>query len=703
MSELKLKKAGCFNYYLSKNRTPLLFHLSMVVSWLIYIIYSVIQSNSYYRVLLFGVGSDTFMDFFNSCRDAAQGMGCYTERHVIYPPMANLFYKFCNHFITDNYLDTDIWDKFKILDQPSNMMVYVFITAIFLGIIILLLNEFIEGSKLFKSVTALALIATYPMIYTIERGNIIIIAFLLVLVFVMYYDSDNKWLSEFACICLALAASIKMYPAMYGLMLIIAKKYKQAIRTVVYGVLMFVLPFGAYGWFKGMKIWKDNIVGFSQIHSLEINFAGVTSAKSTLYIAVYKLTGKYGLNVYGDYILSVVVIFALILAVILLKKNYQKYIAMVVLLDCIPGAGGAYTFIFLIIPLVMMLKEKKIRLYDYLYFFVIMGMFVPHALPLKFEMGYVSTNYGIEGLEILFLFLLVVADLIYTVIVERINKNNNNPSKKILKEKKAKKVVATMAVTVIALSFVVNTMGATVYADESSEDSYYSEILEIDGVTYKVASIPEEEIPYSFIRTDYIIDGNNYPIITRYVGEYAQFGWIVVFYADAGDGYKLYQYDTAMESLIPFLYLTYNGVEYPILAARFASFTGKMLHYEVNFDTILGVSKEVAYFNYLSSFPGFEEKNRYLVCLLNEDNKLGYYSYEILDGTNANIELYDEVVFYPLPESPTIANHTLAKKLHASAEMTTIISMTAIFVPTVLLSALWVFIEYKREKKLASK
>ena len=35
-------------------------------------------------------GDDFLMDFYNSVRDVAQGTGVYTERHVIYPPMANL-------------------------------------------------------------------------------------------------------------------------------------------------------------------------------------------------------------------------------------------------------------------------------------------------------------------------------------------------------------------------------------------------------------------------------------------------------------------------------------------------------------------------------------------------------------------------------------------------------------------------------------
>ena len=41
----------------------------------------------------------------------------------------------------------------------------------------------------------------------------------------------------------ALAAGLKLYPAIFGLLLLFDKKYKEAIRLVVYGILAVVIPF----------------------------------------------------------------------------------------------------------------------------------------------------------------------------------------------------------------------------------------------------------------------------------------------------------------------------------------------------------------------------------------------------------------------------------------------------------------------------
>ena len=55
------------------------------------VIYTVL-GNGRFSDSFFLRGGDFFMDFFNSIRDAAQGSGVYSERGVIYPPMANLIF-----------------------------------------------------------------------------------------------------------------------------------------------------------------------------------------------------------------------------------------------------------------------------------------------------------------------------------------------------------------------------------------------------------------------------------------------------------------------------------------------------------------------------------------------------------------------------------------------------------------------------------
>lgn len=50
-------------------------------------------------------------------------------------------------------------------------------------------------------------------------------------------------LRELALICLACAAAMKLYPALFGLLLLSDKKYKEAVRAVIYGIVLLVVPF----------------------------------------------------------------------------------------------------------------------------------------------------------------------------------------------------------------------------------------------------------------------------------------------------------------------------------------------------------------------------------------------------------------------------------------------------------------------------
>lgn len=56
-------------------------------------------------------------------------------------------------------------------------------------------------------------------------------------------DSPNKILREAALIFVAVSAGFKLYPALFGFLWIAEKRYKEAARLVLYGLLAFFVPF----------------------------------------------------------------------------------------------------------------------------------------------------------------------------------------------------------------------------------------------------------------------------------------------------------------------------------------------------------------------------------------------------------------------------------------------------------------------------
>lgn len=98
----------------------------------------------------------------------------------------------------------------------------------------------------------IAVVLSAPvMCGAIERGNISLLTAILVLAALYLKDSDNRFLRELAMILIAMAAEIKVYPAIVGLVYIKEKRYKEAVRLVIYGLLFFLVPFAFTGGIAG--------------------------------------------------------------------------------------------------------------------------------------------------------------------------------------------------------------------------------------------------------------------------------------------------------------------------------------------------------------------------------------------------------------------------------------------------------------------
>ena len=82
-----------------------------------------------------------------------------------------------------------------------------------------------------------------PMLFAIERGNLILVGFLLSMYFAEAYRSRSAFTKHTALVALALAAAVKIYPAAYGLVLLTKKRIRDASTALFYGIVVFLTPF----------------------------------------------------------------------------------------------------------------------------------------------------------------------------------------------------------------------------------------------------------------------------------------------------------------------------------------------------------------------------------------------------------------------------------------------------------------------------
>lgn len=254
----------------------------MIISIIIELLYIIFYNENSLLGMFFYNSVDTFMDFFNNLKDG------YTRRPYengcIYPPFAYLIYAFFSSMIPKSMMETGLMDYFSIRNIQTGLISF----AYFLLFGVLLYTIIIVGIKKFsakdKLLLGICLLMSNPFLYALERGNMIIWAGAFLLFFFVYKDSDVKWQREIAFICLAFAASLKIYPELAGLILVSERRWKDVVKCLVYGLIVFIVPFAFMGGISEVFRMIENIkntsnvfesvVGYNLILVLQLHYSG---------------------------------------------------------------------------------------------------------------------------------------------------------------------------------------------------------------------------------------------------------------------------------------------------------------------------------------------------------------------------------------------------------------------------------------------
>ncbi len=338
------------------------------------------------------VGSDFFMDFFNSIRDAST-KDVYKEG-IIYPPLANIFFYVLSLMIDPELASTSF--SYRRLLQDDYVCLFLYFVFVILSLILFvnLMKNYLMKNHLERYLNSLPLllIFSYPMIYCIQRGNIALLSLVFSMFFVFNRNSENKFIRELSLILLAIAAGIKLYPAVFGLLLITDRKFKEAIRLIIYGLLCLVLPFFFYDGIESIRDLIFNLKNFSD-YSLE--------KMSPAFVCVDVLAMYSSLLFKIDYssaysFMFTVTYFAAFAVLIFAPKEWQKVWAITYMIMNYSSIGRTYILVLAIIPFVVFIASEKIRKRDIVYFigFLLILVVIPpvYYTKLEFIKEWICTN-----------------------------------------------------------------------------------------------------------------------------------------------------------------------------------------------------------------------------------------------------------------------------------------------------------------------
>ncbi len=204
-----------------------------------------------------------------------------------------------------------------------------------------------------------------PVIFTIERGNLLLVSEFFLMYFIFFYDNGNKIVRETSLLALAAAFAFKLTPAVFGILLLYDRKIKEAVRAAVYALFLGVVPFL---FFEG---------GLSNIRTMFQNIsdsgAAYTDATGTPLYACFLALGMEGSDPRRQFIRIVTYVVCLLIVLGgFWGSKWEKAMGVSIVLMILPSRSGSYCIIYLIPAMILFLNEAEHRISDLLVLFAIL-------------------------------------------------------------------------------------------------------------------------------------------------------------------------------------------------------------------------------------------------------------------------------------------------------------------------------------------
>lgn len=377
---------------------------------------------------------DSFMDLFNPI-EFARGADPYenVEMGAIYPALCYVIYRGLSLCFPPEIAANGA--KAMRATPQGTVMTVVFSQLFIIALILFCLYMLRAKSKFYILATTVSILFAAPVIFQWERANILGLSLVLLIAFVLGMHSENKIIREISYICLALSASLKIYPAIFGVLLLLEKRWKDTIRTAIYGIVAFFLPFWFFDGIESLRSFISNLTSGTDTTNYDKTGIGARIDLSTNISVLKWLFGKDGSMVSPKQTaLLIVICIVMIAGCILLKERWKKLLCLTVILIAVPSFSFEYCACFYIIPFVFFMQESRKGIVDYLYAFAFFMMFA----PVTFMNGYLTDVWVIPPyigftLSVVFINLghvLIMLLAALSLIIEIISRFRNSTAKK---------------------------------------------------------------------------------------------------------------------------------------------------------------------------------------------------------------------------------------------------------------------------------
>lgn len=356
--------------------------LLMIVSIITMLLSFFINHSSIYYLIWNGPTAGIMPDFFETLWHAHLDIP-YSDNNAIYPPLCYVILDLFNLILNEQYLFAETYcDKWQTIDIVSKssqgLIVAVIYSIIIIYTSIIMIFNCYKGNSKEKITLGLFFFGSAPFIYMYERGNVVIIAMLLLTVFFTWYNSNMIFKVRIALLCLSISVCLKIYPAVACIILLDEKKYNLVLECALYTLFLFFIPFFYTGGILTIFDMLNNINYFRSetiIDARNFGYGFKVSLQNSL-LAICEYFYVKSSNWISSFVNST--FFLLIVSSIVLKKKEYKVLSIILIMVLIPPFSWIYNVIYLFIPYLLLLNidEDSFTKLDALFLILIFSSFV---------------------------------------------------------------------------------------------------------------------------------------------------------------------------------------------------------------------------------------------------------------------------------------------------------------------------------------
>lgn len=305
--------------------------------------------------------SNTYMDFYNPLFWVIKD-GFYTSFNSIYPALNYFYLKIFTFGVDATLIETPF--QLRSLSLALSLLI-IFINLAIIAVIVNM-GEW-RKIKCAKMIVFLAFALSSPVLFALERGNLI---FLALFFLALYLNSSNPWMRS---IFFGLMINVKPYFILLLLLDVNIHSFNRSALTR--NIFSATLIFFSLGWLAGIDFIKfiSLYSGFSS--GSIISWDGYVAMPNTLSSLVFikknfiDLTGGTSYNFWVS-LLKILAILgpAITLATCLLRpvKSDELCIGALVLLANFSSSTGGYIYLIYILLIPYLIESKEYKNLNYL-------------------------------------------------------------------------------------------------------------------------------------------------------------------------------------------------------------------------------------------------------------------------------------------------------------------------------------------------